>query len=185
MAKILVFFAFLILTCANCAFKVSPFSELKLKNTVLQNYEESCGASALATLLRLYDLNTSEEDILQKVSSTDMLSFAQLSSIAKEYDFLSAGYSIDIDTFNKLKIPVIAKIDNRENYSHFVVAINHDGDFVSIYDPSFGYYIENKREFFGWWSSDSRGYVLVIIPQDTRQPKQLDLNMPNKNLYLR
>lgn len=57
-------------------FKAIPFSVSKLKGTVLQEYELSCGAAALATMMHLYGEKISEKDVLDKASTTDMLSFA-------------------------------------------------------------------------------------------------------------
>lgn len=48
---------------------------------------------------------------------------------------------MDRNLFDKLNIPVLVKVENDPRYPHFVVAINHKGDFITILDPSFGEYI--------------------------------------------
>ncbi|MGD9970485.1 MAG: C39 family peptidase [Sulfuricurvum sp.] len=166
-------------------FKATPFSALKLKGTVLQGYELSCGAAALATMMNLYGEKISEKDILGKASTTDMLSFAQMANISKDFGFNASGYKIDTAIFESLKVPVIARIDNRENYAHFVVVMNHSGDFVSILDPSFGYYVQSKKEFFQWWNEETYGYILVVMPEKIASLPAIPLNLPNRTLFVR
>ena len=164
---------------------MSPFSESKLKGTVLQGYEESCGAAALASIMTLYGRETTEMEIIDKISKTDMLSFAQMARVAGEFGFMAAGYSLEPEQFEKLTLPVIVRIDNREEFSHFVVVTNHDGDFVSIFDPSFGYYIEHKKAFFDWWSKDGRGVVLAVLPKDMKKIPNVKLELPSRGLFLK
>lgn len=185
MAKILIIFGIMlcVVYAEESAFNVLSFSTLKLKKTVRQSYEESCGAAALATLMTLYGKTVTEEDILQKVSKTDMLSFAELANVADTMGFRAVGYRMTIEMLNKVKIPVIAKIDNRDNYAHFVVVHHHNGDFISIFDPNFGYYIENKREFWGWWSQENKGVVLIAIPKESVKIPSIELRLPSKELY--
>lgn len=54
------FFAYL-----NAEFAIKSYYEIRNKRVVRQNYEESCGASSIATLINLFDIkNYSESDIL-------------------------------------------------------------------------------------------------------------------------
>lgn len=182
---LLLFFTLTLSADEGGNFKVSPFSALKLKGTVLQGYELSCGAAALATMMNLYGEKTSEKDILDKASTTDMLSFSEMANISKEFGFNASGYKIDTTIFESLKVPVIARIDNRENYAHFVVVMNHNGDFVSILDPSFGYYVQSKKEFFQWWNEETYGYILVVMPEKIASLPTIPLNLPNRTLFVR
>lgn len=188
MAQILILF--LLLTSVLVAeesnnYKVSPFSSLKLKGTVLQGYEESCGAAALATIIGLYGKSVSEKEIIEKASKTDMLSFSEMANISKDFGYQASGYKISTDIFEKLTAPVIARVDNRENYAHFVVVANHNGEFVSIFDPSFGYYVQSKKEFFKWWNEETYGYILVVMPEKIVPFPTIPLNLPNRSLLVR
>lgn len=183
--RLFLFVALLLDADETTNFKAVPFSVLKLKGTVLQGYEESCGAAALATVMNLYGEKFSEKQILEKASTTDMLSFAEMAKISKEFGFNASGYKIDTAIFESLKVPVIARIDNRENYAHFVVVINHSGDFVSILDPSFGSYVQGKKEFFQWWNEETYGYILVVMPEKIASLPTIPLNLPNKPLFIR
>ncbi|TQR61634.1 hypothetical protein DMC01_00250 [Campylobacter troglodytis] len=67
----------------SAEFAVKSYQELKNKDLVKQNYEQSCGAASLATLLNMIDVQKfSELEILQMMSEkklrTDMVSFADL-----------------------------------------------------------------------------------------------------------
>jgi len=185
LVRLLLFLALTLSADEGTTFKVSAFSTLKLKGTVLQGYEESCGAAALATVMNLYGEKFSEKQILEKASTTDMLSFAQMAKISKEFGYQASGYKISTDMFEKLGAPVIARVDNRENYAHFVVVANHNGDFVSIFDPSFGYFVQSKKEFFQWWNEETYGYILVVMPKEVASFPIIPLNLPNRSLFLR
>jgi len=188
MAQVLIRLLLLIALTLNAEestnFKVAPFSALKLKGTILQGFELSCGAAALATIMNLYGEQIGEKQVLDKASTTDMLSFSEMAKISKEFGFNASGYKIDTAIFESLKVPVIARIDNRENYSHFVVVMNHSGDFVSILDPSFGSYVQSKKEFFQWWNEETYGYILVVMPEKVASFPTIPLNIPNRTLFL-
>jgi len=183
--RLLLFVALSLNADEGTNFKATPFSALKLKGTVLQSFESSCGAAALATIMNLYGGQIVEQQIIEKASTTDMLSFAQMANISKEFGYQASGYKISTDMFEKLTAPVIARVDNRENYSHFVVVANHNGDFVSIFDPSFGYYVQSKKEFFQWWNEETYGYILVVMPEKIASLPTIPLNLPNRLLFTR
>lgn len=175
MAKILSYFYLLVAFAfadEGGAFGVLSFANMKSNGVVLQNYEESCGAAALATLMGLFGVKKSEKDILDRANKTDMLNFEQLSGIATEFGFKAKGYKIDVNSFEKLTFPVIAKIERDKEFPHFVVVINHTGDFVTLLDPNFGRYLASKTEFYDLWSESKKGYILVVLPQS----KALDIS---------
>jgi hypothetical protein len=153
---------------------VSPLSKLKTKQTIKQGYEESCGAVALATLLKLHGRDTNETEILDMASKTDMLSFAELAKISKAFGYEAQGYKISRDVFEKTKIPLLVLVVREAEFPHFVVAINHDGDFVSVYDPSSGDYIASKRDFYAMWEFASGGFALVVLPKAYKH-KEFDM----------
>ena len=83
MAKILILL--LLVQQLNSQFIISSYYEIRNKNVVRQNYEESCGAASIATILNLIDVKRySENDILQKLKQnnnnigTNLISFMQM-----------------------------------------------------------------------------------------------------------
>lgn len=154
-------------------FAVKPLSKLKTKHTVRQAYEESCGAAALATLFRLYGKDTNETQILEEVDKSDMLSFEELGRISLKFGFLTDGYKINRSVFEKIRIPILALVVREADFPHFVIVVNHEGDFVEVFDPSFGDYVSSKRDFYDMWEFASGGYALIAAPTATYQRRDL------------
>ena len=115
-------------------FIVKSYQELKNQRVIRQTYEESCGASALATLINLIDdKHFSELDLLKTMSQkelyTDMVSFADLNEAVKQLNYESKPYQINKKLLDELtNIPLLVKIEEDPRYPHFVVIINHKGD---------------------------------------------------------
>ncbi|EPM8362023.1 cysteine peptidase family C39 domain-containing protein, partial [Campylobacter jejuni] len=81
-------------------FVVKSYQEIKNEKVIRQNYEESCGAASLATLINILDdSNLTELDLLKAMSGqqlyTDMVSFADLNDAVKKLGFQSKSYKID------------------------------------------------------------------------------------------
>lgn len=171
----------------NAEFAVKSLQELRNQRVVRQNYEESCGASSLATLINLIDnQKLSELDLLKIMSEkelfTDMISFADLEEAVKKKGFKANSFRIDRQNLDKiLNIPLLVKIEDDPRFPHFVVIINHKGSFIQVFDPSYGEYISSKREFYSVWDKNNKGgYVLVVLPK--KALKEFELNLP-KALY--
>lgn len=152
-------------------FAVKSYFEIRNAHTVRQTYEESCGAASLATLINMIDFkNLKEKDILNKMSkkelNTNMVSFNELKASLDKMHYVSQGYKLDREIFEKIQMPILVKIENDPKFPHFVVAINHKGDFITIYDPSFGRYVSTKKEFYSVWDKYKKGgYALIVKPQ--------------------
>lgn len=169
MEKILALF-FLTISL-HAEFAVKSYYEIRNKNTIRQTYEESCGASSLATLINMIDFqHVSEKDMLKKMSkkelNTNMVSFNELKATLDKLNYTSQGYKLDREVFKKIEVPILVKIENDPKFPHFVVATNHKGDFITIHDPSFGEYVSSKDEFYSVWDKYHKGgYALIVIPK--------------------
>ncbi|OCR98892.1 peptidase C39 [Campylobacter fetus subsp. testudinum] len=190
MAKILILI--LLSLTLNAEFIVKSYQEIRNKNVVRQNYEESCGASSIATLVNLLDnKKLTELDVLKQftldenntlIINTDMVSFAELKTVVDKLGYTSNGYQIDRTLFNKIRIPILVKIESDPRYPHFVIAINYDGNFIKILDPSYGEYLSSKKEFYSVWDRyDKGGYALIIAPNSNHT--NLNITLPNKHLF--
>ena len=118
-------------------FAVRSYEELRNQDIIRQNYEESCGAASLATLINTLDFKIlTEKDVLEQMDkgdkklNTDMVSFLQLKQAAAKLSYDSEGYQLDRATFEKINLPVLVKIEDDPRFPHFVVVINHQGDFI-------------------------------------------------------
>jgi len=185
MAQILsiLFLVFLSLE-ASSAFKVKSLKELKYDDVVAQTYEESCGASSLATLMNRYGENISEKDLLNDFNTTDMVNFLDIQSVAVKKGFRAKGYKITKDVFEQLNMPVIARVLRHKDYPHFIVVQNLKGDFVLSLDPSNGKSIITKNEFYSVWNQEDNGYILVVIPEENKVLKKIEL-FNNSNLLIK
>jgi len=159
---------------ADSAFKVKSLRELKYNDVVVQTYEESCGASSLATLLNRYGENVGEKDLLNDFNTTDMVNFLNLQRVAVKKGFRAKGYKITKEVFEQLSIPVIARVLRHKEYPHFIVVQNLKGDFVLSLDPSNGKSIITKHEFYSVWNHEDNGYVLVALPEDKKFVKNIE-----------
>ncbi|EAJ8044893.1 TPA: C39 family peptidase [Campylobacter coli] len=168
-------------------FIVKSYQEIKNERVIRQTYEQSCGASSLATLLNILDDRNFDELKLLKTMSgqnlyTDMVSFADLNDAVKKLGYESNSYQINRENLDKLvNIPVLVKIEDDPRFPHFVVIINHKGNYLQILDPSHGEYISSKSQFFRIWDRYNKGgYVLIVAPK--KDLKSFKLNTP-KSLH--
>ncbi len=171
--------------CLQANFIVQSYQELKNKRVIRQNFEESCGASSLATLLNILDgRNFSEMDMLTMINpnefNTNMVSFADLNQTVKKLGYESQTYQITRDILEKLMdLPLLVKIEYDQRFPHFVIIINHKGDYLEVLDPSHGAYISSKEQFFSVWDKEKQGgYALIVVPKQQHEyplhlPKQL------------
>ncbi|TLD81282.1 peptidase C39 [Helicobacter sp. MIT 11-5569] len=165
-------------------FILKSYQEIKNQRVIRQNYEESCGAAGLATLLNLLEnRNFNELDLLkimsEKEMNTDMVSFADLNEAVQKLGFASNAYLIHRNLLDKfIQIPILVKIEDDPRYPHFVVIINHKGDYLQVLDPSFGEYTSSKRQFFSIWDRNEQGgYALIVAPQS--ELNKLELKLPH------
>lgn len=151
--KILLFLPILALS-TKAEWVVKSYQEIKNERVIRQTYEQSCGASSLATLLNILDDQKKFDELeLLKIMSgqelyTDMVSFADLSDAVKKLGFQSNSYQINRENLDKLvNIPMLVKIEDDPRFPHFVIIINHKGNYLQVLDPSHGEYIILKVNF--------------------------------------
>lgn len=186
MAQVLTIFIFTLTLFAN----ENPFNvkksmfDLKYENVIKQTYEESCGASSLATLMNLYGVDIDEKELLKEFNSTNMVTFKDIANVAINHNFKAKAYKIDIKTFEKLNIPVIARILRHKDYPHFVVVKNLNGDFILSLDPNSGKTLLSKRDFFDIWFKYGGGFILIAMPNNDREVKEIETINFNELLKL-
>lgn len=109
---------------------------------VRQQYDTSCGAAALATLLSYYYLRpTSERDVLERLleqQKSSALSFADLARLANSFGFGSMGIAVPLKDLARLQQPVIVALETAGR-AHFslIRGVNKSGG-VMLADPSWG-----------------------------------------------
>lgn len=156
------------LVTARGTFSVPVVSlrEARFQTVIRQQYDFSCGAAAVATLLTYhYDRPIDEAPVFQSMyaagdqqaiqrsgfSLFDMKAF--LASLGLRAD----GFQMSLDQLAKLRVPAIALVDT-QGYRHFVVIKGIRGDEVLVGDPVLGTRIYDRAEFETMWE----GIVFAI-----------------------
>ncbi|MEJ7807072.1 MAG: cysteine peptidase family C39 domain-containing protein [Telluria sp.] len=140
---------------------VRSLLEKRQENVVIQRWDNSCAAAALATILT-YDLGSpvTEERVARAMMlQTDPLrvkvrggfSLLDMKRYAAQAGFNSDGYSDMTLADLAAQAPMIVPIRVR-GYHHFVVVRRADAQEVHIADPGFGNYRLRTPRFVATWS---------------------------------
>jgi uncharacterized protein len=178
------------------------WKELRDRNVAIQQFDYSCGAGALATLMRYYfSDNVSEEMILlailgpmsrEEVQDREQngLSLLDLKRCAERMGYQAAGVKLNFASLPKLKGPVLIHLE-RDDYRHFSVLKGVRGDRAYLADPSRGNIRISMQRFAQEWS----GVALVLGKQgfglpgeyplalDDQQPVQNELLAARRSLF--
>jgi uncharacterized protein len=148
--------------------------DLRDQNVVKQRFDFSCGAAALATILR-YGLGavTTEREILvdlfgllsddeRVVVGKTGFSLLHLQRVAQARGYGAEGFKIAPEQLRLLSGPVLVYIEPR-GYKHFAVLRGIDGDRVFLADPSRGN-IRLRLDTFleSWIQADGTGVIFVV-----------------------
>ena len=151
--------------------------ELRDQNVVKQRFDFSCGAAALATLMRygfgqtvtegqildgLFDLPTEAEKDDRRRTGFSLL---DLQRVAQARAYSAEGFRLDADQLTMLGGPVIVFIEPR-GYKHFAVLRGVRGDRVYLADPSRGNIRMPMYTFLdSWLQDDGKGIIFVVEPK--------------------
>jgi predicted double-glycine peptidase len=143
--------------------------EMRRQGVVLQQWDNSCGAAALATVLSYgFKDFVSEKRVAagllrlsdpERVRSQGGFSMLEMKRYAEARGFRASGYrNMSIDDISKLRW-VIVPIEKRSGEAHFVVVVGIRGRTVELADPAFGRYRASRSRFTKLWRD---GLALVI-----------------------
>lgn len=151
--------------------------DLRDQNVVKQRFDFSCGAAALATVLRFgFDDDVSERQILidlftqlsdeeKKAAERTGFSLLDLQRVARTRGYNAEGFRLDPAQLSMLAAPVIVFIEPR-GYKHFAVLRGVRGDRVFLADPSRGNIRQPMYAFLDDWVQDGgTGIIFVVEPQ--------------------
>lgn len=162
---------------------VASMKDLRDQNVVKQEFDYSCGAAALATILRYgYGEQVTERELLvqmfgllseeeKQVSRKEGFSLLDLQRVAQARDYKAEGFRLAPQYLNKLGGSVIVFIEPR-GYKHFAVLRGVKGDRVYLADPSRGNIRMPVHAFLeSWLQDDGKGIIFVVEPK-TALPTQ-------------
>lgn len=150
--------------------KLISMREHRYVDLVPQSTDFSCGAAALATILKFaYRKNTGEHQVLEgllKVSDPNIVkrrgfSLLDIKRYVTVLGMQGRGFKMDIAKLNKIKVPVIVLLDIK-GYKHFVVLKKTTANKVYIADPALGNKIMKTDDFIAAWN----GIIFAVIGKD-------------------
>lgn len=166
---------------------VMSMRERRFEHIVEQKTDFSCGAAALATILRYaYGMNVSEPQVVSEMLAlADPVQVRQLGfslldvkRYVESIGMRGRGYRINIEALNEVRVPVIVLL-NYKGYKHFVVLRRISGNSVYLGDPAMGNRVIDREAFASGWN----GVLFAVIgPQYNRETPLL---RPRERLTVR
>lgn len=162
---------------------VVPLDEIKFQNIVRQHVDYSCGAAAVATVLRYaYGMDASEDNVIRgmlAVSDADAVrhrgfSMLDMKHYIQSVGMAGSGYRLPLTSLYDVKVPVIVLV-NVQGYDHFVVMKKATSEYIYVADPILGNRVVPTAEFAQTWN----GIIFVIAsPEYDKTNALLALNVP-------
>jgi predicted double-glycine peptidase len=150
---------------------VTSWLELRRKNVVMQQRDYSCGAAAVATLIRYHwEDDVTELQLLREVvrmlTLEEMkerikngLSMTDLRRLSVRMGYLATIGRLKFDELKESKIPLVVGIVV-DDFDHFVVYRGSDDYYVYLADPARGNIRTPIPEFLKQWQ---KNLALVIV----------------------
>ena len=171
---------------------MKTWKELKQQNIVMQRRDFSCGAAALATLIKYYwGDNVTEmtfllalDKILTVEETRDRirngLTLTDLRKAATKVGYQAALGELTYQKLTESKVPLVVGITVRD-YKHFVVYRGTDGELVYLADPIRGNIRIPAAEFQEQWQENA---VLVIAKPGEKVKDSSALSVRFEEIFL-
>jgi predicted double-glycine peptidase len=173
---------------------LQSMKDLRDRNVVKQRFDYSCGAAALATILRYgFGDDVTERDILaqlfrlesetqKQVSEREGFSLLDLQLVAQNRNYNAEGFRITAQDLPRLSGSIIVYIQPR-GYKHFAVLRGIIGDRVYLADPSLGNIRMPLYAFLESWRDISgTGVIFVVEPNGGQSSDKTPLNPVVKSI---
>ncbi|KGQ63792.1 hypothetical protein IO43_07265 [Gallibacterium anatis 7990] len=170
--------------------EIISYNEFKNFNVIRQTKNNSCGAAALATMLK-YKFHISEitEDIiLSKMKNQNKeASFFDLVQISKTFNINAIGLSLTLKELLNIKKPVIAYVNNNLNNDHFIIINGIVNKEILISDPAIGNYSLKADDFEKIWllRDNKKGDILYLYSDSKDYLEFIDNIEIKHRLFLR
>lgn len=143
---------------------VKSFFEMRRENVVIQQWDLSCGAAALTTILNFqHDDEVTEKEVATALMSREeYIKNPALVNIRQGFSLLDLKRYVDARGYQGIgygkltlknlveKAPVIVPIDTH-GYNHFVIFRGIKGNRVLLADPAWGNRTMLKKQFTKAW----------------------------------
>ena len=164
---------------------VPSWKELRQRNVVMQTYDYSCGAAALATIIRYYWNDPADErqivnEILKTMTIDEVkdrmkrgLAMTDLRHAAVDMGYVSSMFTMSFQQLAQARVPLIVPLKIKE-FDHFVVYRGMAGGRVYLADSSRGNVRPTIAEFCQQWQKNA---VLVVAKRGVMPPMQSALSI--------
>lgn len=165
--------------------EVKSMKEMRQQQMVAQSRDFSCGAAAMATIMRYYygQPMTELDAILGMFKHGDQqdikkrgFSLLDMKRYANSLRYKADGFKVpEVKTLKTLTIPVIVLVETG-NYKHFVVIRRVDDKYVYLSDPSWGNRKVSLNEFSKIWEQK---IIFAVQGPKVGEPEGLYSEDPN------
>ncbi|TDK29105.1 C39 family peptidase [Luteimonas terrae] len=151
--------------------QVESMREARFRHLVRQHTDYSCGAAALATILKYgYRLDVDEATVIEgmmgladaEIVQSRGFSLLDIKRYVESLGMRGRGYRIEEDRLRALRVPGLVLMDVR-GFRHFVVLKQVVGEHVEVADPILGNRSVPMAEFLESWPSRA---VFIVIGSD-------------------
>ncbi|MBN3757535.1 C39 family peptidase [Paraburkholderia sp. Tr-20389] len=166
---------------------VHSMRDLRYRHIVSQQFDYSCGAAALATLLKYgYGIDIPETDLIRRMmvfSTPEVVvkngfSMLDMKKFVETIGLRGRGFRVNTDALYHLQIPVMVLM-NLDGYEHFVIVKHAQDGRIFIADPALGNRILLEEDFAKTWN----GLVFAVVGKPFREDSPL--LQDNESLALR
>jgi len=166
---------------------VHSMRDLRYRSIVSQQYDYSCGAAALATLLKYgYGIDIPEPELIRQMmafSTPEVVvkngfSMLDMKKFVETIGLRGRGFRVNTDALYHLQIPVLVLM-NIDGYEHFVIVKHAENGRIFIADPALGNRILLEEDFAKTWN----GLVFAVVGKPFREDSPL--LQDNESLALR
>jgi hypothetical protein len=161
----------------NSLNSVRSILETRHNNVVLQQWELSCAAAALATILRYqYGVPVTERSVaLGLIDRREYIANPELVKLRRGFSLLDLKRYVDGQGYKGIglgqldladlfeRAPIIVPV-NLQGFPHFVIFRGGTADSVLLADPAFGNITMSKAKFLnGWIDYQDIGHVGFVV----------------------
>ena len=168
---------------------VRSMREIRYNSVVTQQYDYSCGAAALATLLKYgYGIDIPEPELIRRMmvfSTPEVVvkngfSMLDMKKFVETIGLRGRGFRVNTDALYHLQIPVLVLM-NIDGYEHFVIVKHAENGRIFIADPALGNRIVAEDDFAKTWN----GLVFAVLGKPFLEDSPLLQNNESLALKLR
>ncbi|MBV8260774.1 MAG: C39 family peptidase [Paraburkholderia sp.] len=168
---------------------VHSMRDLRYRSIVSQQFDYSCGAAALATLLKYgYGIDIPEPELIRQMmvfSTPEVVvkngfSMLDMKKFVETIGLRGRGFRVNTDALYHLQIPVLVLM-NIDGYEHFVIVKHAENGRIFIADPALGNRIVAEDDFAKTWN----GLVFAVLGKPFLEDSALLQNNESLALKLR